>query len=293
MGMLPWIVHGARLTVQNLWAAPTVNPADMPIVFFPFSQYELDLVAGTILVGSAIAGGVVRILAARGMEHARAAFLTGVLIAQLIALVQTTTTVAHGLIYPEGTLGLMDDSVVYLGIMITLLMIMIALGAAVFVLVTRRSRSAYVIGSSIVAVALTAWVRGFVAPIAPASTTPHFVAFFVADWIPAVVVGAAIIWMGVVPARRAVAAVAAVAILWLGTAAIVAMAAAAGSRVLARFPSELIRYFGTVFASELGPQTLIPVAVAVGLAVIGLLIRWTISQLGAASDAHEPRVGAE
>jgi iron complex transport system permease protein len=276
--MLPWLVHGARLTLQNLWATPTVNPANMPIVFLPFSQYELDLVAGTLVVGSAIAGIIARVLAARGVQRARVALLVGVLIAQFIALLQTSTAVARGLRHPGGAVRLVDDSLAYLVIMIVWLVVMIVVGAAVFALLTRRTRSAVTVGTGIVAVSLEAWIRGFVAPIGTASATPNDVGLFIAHWAPAVAVAAVIVWAGVGSAGKAVSAITALVVLWIGTAAIIAVASAAGSRALARVPVELIGYFGSVFVSELISQALPLALVAAGLALIGLAIRWIISR---------------
>lgn len=38
VGLIPWIITGMRLPLQNLWATDT-RPADMPLALLPFSQY--------------------------------------------------------------------------------------------------------------------------------------------------------------------------------------------------------------------------------------------------------------
>lgn len=43
LGLLPWLITGMRLPLQNLWAADTA-PDAMPIVLLPFSQYALSLI---------------------------------------------------------------------------------------------------------------------------------------------------------------------------------------------------------------------------------------------------------
>jgi len=67
LGLLPWLVTGLTLPLQNLWNVDTL-PADMPRTLLPFSQYAVTLIVGLIVVGSAIAGGIAR---ARGERPSR------------------------------------------------------------------------------------------------------------------------------------------------------------------------------------------------------------------------------
>jgi hypothetical protein len=269
VGMLPWLVHGARLTVQNLWATATVNPADMPVVLLPFSQYQLDLAAAIMAIGAGLAAGAARILAARGVQHARSMALAGALIVQIVALVQTATAVSGGLRHPDRATGSADDSTIYLAVVTAWIVVAMAIGVAVFTLITRSSRSLVVIGTAIAAVLLEAWIRGFVAPIS--AIDPNSGGLFVAHWLPAALLGAVVGWAGL-RSWRAVVAAAGLVILWLGSAAIIAIAAAAGSRVLARAPGELLRYFSSVFVAELGAEALMLALVAAGCAAISVLV---------------------
>jgi hypothetical protein len=53
-GLLPWIITGMRLPLQNLWADEGAGLAEpMPFVLLPFSQYFVTLLIGVIAVGSA------------------------------------------------------------------------------------------------------------------------------------------------------------------------------------------------------------------------------------------------
>ncbi|MDJ0378729.1 hypothetical protein [Cryobacterium sp. PH31-L1] len=54
VGLLPWLVTGMHLPIQNLWAADSV-PEDMPIALLPFSQYTITLVVAVVVTGSALA----------------------------------------------------------------------------------------------------------------------------------------------------------------------------------------------------------------------------------------------
>src|SRR3982750_3856529 len=96
IGLLPWLMTGARLPLQNLWAANTL-PAQMPIGLLPFSQYAATELVAVLVVGAAIAGIAGRAVPARHPGWAWLALLGGVLVVQLIALVQTAVTVSRGL----------------------------------------------------------------------------------------------------------------------------------------------------------------------------------------------------
>ncbi len=96
IGLLPWMVTGMRLPIQNLWALD-VPPEGMPITLLPFSQYTITLIVAVLVTGSAIAGGLLRLT---GAQHPRFAFVAtpvGVLIVQVVAIVQTVSIVAGGL----------------------------------------------------------------------------------------------------------------------------------------------------------------------------------------------------
>lgn len=59
IGLLPWLVTGLRLPLQNLWAIDTL-PEQMPRVLLPFSQYFLGQILSMLILGLGIAGLAVR-----------------------------------------------------------------------------------------------------------------------------------------------------------------------------------------------------------------------------------------
>jgi hypothetical protein len=301
IGMLPWLVHGARLVPQNLWAIPTVDAADMPIVFLPFSQYQLDLVAGVIVVGSLIAGVAARLLADRGMWGARVAVVGGLLVAQAVALVQTAAGVASGLQFVGGVGeagggGVPDDAMAYMIVVCAWIALTIGIGVLAFVLLTRRSSASLPVGVALAAVVLGPWIRGFVSPLIAPPLGPGSVGSAVAMWLPAVLLGAGIGWAGlwvrrpraepaiplatdssvsggpaqsegrIVSPGRIVSAVAAIVILWVGVSVLTGLVSAAGSRALLRLPDELAQLIVSVTAAELRGDALV---VAAGAAVLG------------------------
>lgn len=69
LGLLPWLVTGLRLPVQNLWAGDAA--ARMPVVLLPFSQYAVTIIMGLFVVGAACAG-----LYARAAQGRRAAVVS-------------------------------------------------------------------------------------------------------------------------------------------------------------------------------------------------------------------------
>lgn len=61
LGLLPWLVTGMRLPLQNLWASET-PPQEMPLVLLPFNQYTIALLAAGLVTGEAVAGIAARAL---------------------------------------------------------------------------------------------------------------------------------------------------------------------------------------------------------------------------------------
>ena len=59
VGLLPWLLTGMRLPLQQLWAAPAL-PESMPIAFLPLSQYTVTLIPGLLVTGATVAGIAMR-----------------------------------------------------------------------------------------------------------------------------------------------------------------------------------------------------------------------------------------
>lgn len=67
IGLLPWIVTGMRLPLQNLWAINTL-PECMPRALLPFSLYQLPLILAMTIFGMGLASLAVR-AAQPAMRH--------------------------------------------------------------------------------------------------------------------------------------------------------------------------------------------------------------------------------
>ena len=259
VGLTPWLVTGARLPLQNLWARST---AQMPVGLLPFSQYELVLVVGLIVTGSGLAGGVVRVT---GRAFALVAVVVGVLVAQTIALVQTAAVVHGGL----RTSGL---ATVYLAALVGWTLAAMAVGLLVLLLLARTSVPGATVAMALAAPAVGHWLAGVVAPAVAVGT----VISAAMRWMPAVLVGAAVAWCGFAVGRRVAASIAALLLVWVLPAAFAALDAAAGSRAMLGEPLALVVLAVRTFVAMLVgvPDGSLPLLVgAVVVAGVGLTVQ--------------------
>lgn len=267
VGLLPWLVTGMRLPVQNLWAVD-VSAAEMPLTLLPFSQYTITLLVAVMVTGSAIAGGVARATRSRQHRFELVALVVGVQIVQVGATVQTAVTVATGLV---------DNTAanVYLYGLTAGTIAANLVGLLVLLLVARAPAPGAVIAVSLAAVAMGPWLAGLIArPFTFTATETAMALLSAARWVPAVIVGLAVARCGLTTIGRVAAAVVGFLALWIGPAVFTAVSAAAGSRVLAARPAEMVDYGAQVFVNALGVQggsasLLIP---AVGVMVLGLIV---------------------
>ncbi len=264
VGMVPWVLSGLRLPLQNLWATSTL---DMPIVLLPFSQYALTDAAGILVTGAALAG-----LAARALRERMprpGLVVAGVGVVQLVAIAQTAVAVVAGL--QRSTPALLYFAAVLAWITLSLL-----IGLVCLMLVMRAPRAGVLIGLTLGAIGAGLWLRALIMPFGTVTPVPvQLWAVQSAMWIVPLLVGGAIAWCGVRTPGRAVGAVASLAMLWLLPPAIDTVASAAGMRVYAHQPAELLRFAQAVFVERLGvmPLGVLPVLVAVAVAAIGLVAR--------------------
>lgn len=278
LGLAPWLLTGMRLPLQNLWASP-VDPERMPIALLPFSQYSLDLIAALLVVGGAIAGLAARVLRARGRRVPTVAVVGGALLVHAAATLQATLVTEPGL--QERTL-----STIYLLGLVALAVLASLVAAVVLALVARAPRAGALVALALAAVLVAPWLGPVIAPLrdADAAGQPLLSAALAAlRWISALLVGAAIAWAGVRGVGRALAAVAALALLWLVPAVITGVANAVGSRVLANHLPDMLDYGVQVTALALTDPALVlpPLALAVLVAAAGLLVRALLRRRGA------------
>jgi hypothetical protein len=270
IGLLPWFITGLRLPLQNLWGTAAL-PEQMPIGLLPFSQYSITLIAALLVVGAAAAGIVARSARARLGRRGFVVLAAGVLGVQLIAIAQTTVAVGGGL--RPGT-----DSTVYLLAMVVVAGASFAVAALVLVLIGRMPRAGALIGLSIAAVAAGWWINALVAPSPGLVSPTQITVLGLLQWLPAILCGVAIAWCGVNTVGRVLAALTAIAAMVIGPAFGTAVSAAAGTRVLARRPAEMLDYAAAVFQQvlltpELTLRPLIATLVVAGLGLTLLAIR--------------------
>lgn len=267
VGLVPWLLTGMRLPLQNLWAAATPWQ-DMPLVLLPFSQYQLTDIAGLMVTGSAIAGIITRLLVRRRPRFSVPAVILGVVAVQLVATVQTSSTVSQGLLENSA-------SELYLSALISGTIASIMVGVLVLFLVARAPASGAMIGASIAAVAFSPWLGALFYPLDSVATAPNAFTRGLVEWSPAIVVGVAMAAAGLASTRRVVAAAFSLLVLWVGPALFTAMSAAAGTRVLAYRPAEMAKYGLQVFQGALDVRTgsLAPLAVAAVVTILGLALQ--------------------
>jgi hypothetical protein len=268
VGLLPWIATGMRLPLQNLWHVSPM-PEDMPLSLLPFSQYFIVSITALMIMGSALAGIASRATAARRPRFGALEVLGGVLLVQLVAAAQATFVVYGGT--ERSSRGALYLAVIGAGIVVSVLV-----GVLVLLLIAKAPRAGATIGLSLAALVASTWIGVFVAPalvVDGAALSAWLLP--VLRWLPAVLVGLAIAWGGFRTPGRIAAAVVSLAALWIGPAFFTAVSAAAGSRVLASYPPEMIDYGLGVFGMAVTmPGLVLPslgVALAIGLAG-GLLL---------------------
>jgi hypothetical protein len=266
IGLLPWLLMGARLPLQNLWEG-TVRPDAMPFVLLPFSQYAVILVFALVIVGATAAGIAGRALRIRGWGLLL--LVVGVLLVQVWAVVQTALVVREGL--QERI-----ESTVYVVGLVAGTGMSILVGIIVTTLVTRAPRAGALIGLTLGAIGTAPWVGALLDPtgIGPG---PVEVGLIV-PWIAPVLTGVAIAWAGVNTAGRVIAALIALVLVWIAPAATTGVASALGSREL--YQSGMVDRGVDAFQTALLTPALAlqPIIATVVVAGIGLLLRALMSR---------------
>lgn len=265
LGLLPWLLSGGRLPLQNLWADPT-SSEEMPRALLPFSQYAVVLLLALVVVGYGAAGVALRAVGVRRAHPRVLATVAALLVVHLVAVVQTTAVVGPGLQErPASTL--------YLAALLAVVGVSVLVGLLVTAFLVARSRAAAVVGLSVVATLLPSWLGAFAALPWASSVGDGGVQVLavVSRWLPALLVGASIAWSGLASPGRLAGALGALVVLWVVPAGLTAVGAAAGSRALLRQPVELVDYvFAVLRSASLQPAVVLPpLVLAVVVALVG------------------------
>lgn len=271
LALVPWLAGGARLPQQVLWAEPVPSP--LPVALLPLSPFSLIDVLAVLVVGPALAGAALRLVRrSRRMTVDRRSVLgagAGVLGVQAVTGVQALTTVASGL--PERT-----ASDAYLAALALLVATGVGTGLVLLALLTAEPKAPVVLGVTLAALLAGAWTTAVLSPLGllgvlgPVGGRLGTNGSLEAAWLAPVAVGAVIGWAGLRTRGRALAAAAALLLLWAGPAVITAVTMAVGYRVAWHYPGELVGYGAQVLQASLSStgSTVRAFALAAAVAVV-------------------------
>ncbi|MFE5839791.1 hypothetical protein [Arthrobacter sp. NPDC056493] len=266
LGLGPWLITGSQLPLQNLWGTE-VLPEQMPVSLLPLSQYELTALVVLLTTGGAAAGLAVRIWNPARRRLVTWCAAAGVLAVQFTAAVQSFTVLDGGL--TDGTMAGLYFAGLLGGVIAC-----IAASLVAFVLLASRRRALVALGAGLMAVPLTSWAMEWVVGSVGQTNIPVLVPS-VARWVPAILVGCALAWCGLRPARRAVVWLADLALLWVVPALFISVNYVLGTRALAGDLKEMLLMSRQILAATLGPDggALPTVLLALAIAMAGLGIR--------------------
>ncbi|MBO0981211.1 hypothetical protein [Microbacterium sp. SD291] len=270
-GLLPWLVGGGRLPLQNLWATQTM-PRDMPFSPLPISQYFVALLFSLVLLGGVFAGLAVHVAGQRRPLVAWQAAL-GVAAVHMIAVVLSFGVLAAGLGFGS---GVDPRAILYLAGMLGGTIAAVLMAQVGFWMTSRRSVGVVSLGVALAAVPFGNWVGRWFAAFTGDAFVPPFV-YSLERWLPAVVVGAALIWCGVRPVWRLVVWVVALLALWVTPALFTAIQAGLGMRVLQGDVAEMAAVSVQLFPLVLA-EVWMPVVVGFAIAVVGTTVRMLVAK---------------
>ena len=97
----------------------------------------------------------------------------------------------------------------------------------------------------------------------------------VVRWVPALLVGIAVAWCGFATVARTVGSAMSFLLLWIAPVLLTSISAAAGTRVYARHPTEMLSYGVDVFRSVLGStEAIVPLLLAAVVTALVMSLRW-------------------
>lgn len=209
-GLLPHLLNGARLPLQNLWATPAL-PEDMPLTLLPVSQYYVWLVMSMLIVGGALAGILARPLGR--LDVSRAGLAIGVALCHLAAIVQSFTAVGLGLRLGEPASN--REELYFAGMLGVAVLGAISAQTGLW-LVSHTSRAIAALGLALAADPTVEWLMAWAQLLFGQFNAPVAV-YILRPWLPAVIVGLALAWCGLGRSRVWVWAVSLLSLLVIPT----------------------------------------------------------------------------
>lgn len=261
VGLLPWLLTGARLPLQNFWLEDTL-PEDFPLALLPVSQYYALLIVGLLVAGGVVAGLALRVLARRSPRGWR--FHLGIGLVQLMAIVQSFWVTGQGLgVFSTPHAG----AVAYYYGMLAGTLVAAALAHLVLHLIGRAQKPGATIGWIVAAVPLTSWAIALVLAGSGPGTVPSIVSQMQV-WLPALIAGAALAWCGLSVAGAVRTWVLGILLTLTLPPLAQAIIVPLGTRNILGNVPEMISLAGRTFASSF-PSFLLPTFV--GLALAGVV----------------------
>ncbi|WP_394253054.1 hypothetical protein [Arthrobacter pityocampae] len=281
LGLSPWLVAGARLPLQNLWAT-LEGPDRMPHVLLPLSQYSLVTIVVLLVVGGAAAGITLRIWNPTRHRTTVKYAVAGLCAVQLAAVIQSFTVLHAGLM--EGTaatiyvLGLLVGTILSLAASITLCLLLAA-----------RSRTTVALAIGILAVPLATWAVEWVIGLAGPMDLPSWVPI-ISRWLPAILVGCTLAWFGLRSAQDAGIWITNLALLWLVPALFTTINVVFGTRVILGNPGEMLRLGQQILTTTLGAEggAAPVVLLALIIAILGTGTRLIATRITAPTNGRPP-----
>jgi len=262
LGILPWLIGGGTLPLQNLWAADT-TPNAMPFALLPVSQYAATAVFVLLLMGGVFAGLAVHLIA-RYRSFAAWPAALGLVVVQLIAVIQSFTVISNGL----GLTNSLDRrTFLYFAGMLGGAIVAMVMAQVAFWIASRRSTAPVALAVGLAAVPFASWISQAIRSLSGPSGIPMTVPTLL-HWLPAVIAAAALVWCGVRPARRVAVWVVVLVGVWVIPALFITIQYGLGMRVLNGDLREMASASGQLFPLALREQ-IVPTLVALALAVVG------------------------
>ena len=220
------------------------------------------------MVGGAAAGIAARALAGRRPRFGTSALVLGVLAVQVLAAVQSSVVTVRSLEESSRTQ-------VYAAAIGAVIVLSLAMSQLVLLLIARAPAPGATIALSLAAIVSASWVGAAFRDLMLLGPNELVqVISLILRWMPAVLVGCAIAWCGFRTAGRVAAVIVSLAALWIGPAFFTAVSSAAGTRVLAPYPTEMAEYALHVFVMALTmPELAVsPLVVALIIGIAGSLL---------------------
>lgn len=189
VGLLAWLVGGARLPLQNLWSTDTL-PGDMPRTLLPVSQYATTAILALLISGGLLAGLLQRTWWRR-LGIGAGGVGTGLVAVQVVAVGQSFWVLGDGLGLRTGAAD--PRAWVYFAGMLGGSLAAVLLAAGVYTLASRRGAVPVALGVGLAAVPTAAWLTVLATSLGNPWGVPTAVSLAV-RWLPAVAVGVAIGW---------------------------------------------------------------------------------------------------